>query len=65
MLSKTILSRALILAFMVLIGYSIARSLQVGSAIGLFLAVVSLGAAVYFLYLLAKAKADLEQEESR
>ncbi len=64
MFSHTLVNRMLILGFMVLVGYFIARSIQAGNTIGLVLAIVSLGAGLYFLYLLAKAKAELEQQES-
>jgi hypothetical protein len=46
---------------MVLVGFSIAKSIQAGSPLGLILAVVSLCAGGYFVYLLKQAK---EQEET-
>ena len=61
MLSRTFISRCIILGFMVLVGYSIAKSIQAGSPLGLILAIISLGAGVYFIYLLRQAT---EQEES-
>lgn len=61
MLSHPLFTRCLILGFMVLVGFSIAKSVQTGSPLGFFLAVVSLGAGIYFVYLLKQAK---EQEES-
>jgi F0F1-type ATP synthase assembly protein I len=60
MLSHPLLTRCIILGFMVLVGFSIAKSIQAGSPLGLILALVSLGAGVYFVYLLKQAK---EQEE--
>lgn len=54
MLSQIWLSRCIILGFMVLIGYSIAKSIQAGSPLGLILAIISLCAAVYFIHLMKK-----------
>ncbi len=64
MISSTVLNRIIILVFMSLIGYSIAKSIQYGSFIGFILALASLVAAIYFLYLLAKAKEEIEKEET-
>lgn len=59
---RTLLSRLLIVAFLTLIGYSLARSISHKSAIGVILAIVSLVATVYFIQLLAKAKQEIESE---
>jgi hypothetical protein len=64
MISRTHISRLVIFAFMVLVGYSIAKAIQSQSVTGILLAIVSLVAGIYFLYLLAKAKQELEQEET-
>lgn len=61
MLSHPLLTRCIILGFMVLVGFSIAKSIQSGSPMGFILALVSLSAGVYFVYLLKQAK---EKEES-
>lgn len=61
MLSHPLLTRCLILGFMVLVGFSIAKSIQIGSPLGFVLALVSLSAGIYFVHLLKQAK---EQEES-
>lgn len=63
---RTLFNRLIIVAFLVLVGYSLARSIHYKSFIGIILALTSLGATVYFLYLLAKAKqeAETETEES-
>jgi len=58
MLSKTTLNRILIIGFMVLIGFSLAKAIYTGSFMGITLALVSLGATVYFLYVLAKVKQE-------
>ena len=62
MLSRTMINRLVILGFMVLVGFSLAKSIQSGSWLGLFLSVTSLGAGVYFLYLLARMKQEMEME---
>jgi hypothetical protein len=64
MLSRALINRMLILGFMVLVGYCLAKSIRSGSTIGLVLAIISLGAGLYFLYLLAKARAEFEQNRS-
>jgi len=64
MISRTHINRLLIFAFMVLVGYSLAKGIRVQSVTGIILAVISLGAGIYFLYLLAKAKQEQEQEET-
>lgn len=68
MISRSMLNKAIIIGFMVLIGYSLAKAIYHGSFMGIVLALVSLGAAVYFLYLLVKAKEELDNaaaEENR
>lgn len=62
MISRTHINRAIIFVFMVLVGYSFAKAIQSQSVIGFILSFVSLGAGVYFLHLLGKAKEELEHE---
>ncbi|MEJ0105729.1 MAG: hypothetical protein WDO19_25620 [Bacteroidota bacterium] len=64
MLSRKIINRLIILSFFVLIGYCLATSIAVRSGIGIFLAIVSLGAGITFLYLLAKKQQEADTEES-
>jgi len=47
---------------MILVGFSLAKAIYHKSFMGITLALVALGAAVYFLYILAKAKEELEME---
>ena len=47
---------------MVLVGYCLAKAVYWHSVIGVLLALTSLGAGVYFLYLLAKAKEEMQEE---
>ena len=59
---RTFLNRLIIFSFLVLIGFSLAKSIQYRSMPGVVLALVSLGATIYFLYLLAKTKEKAESE---
>lgn len=61
---RTFLNRLIILGFMALVGYCLAKSIQTQSVIGIILALTSLGAGIYFLYLLAKAREERKQEET-
>jgi Na+/H+ antiporter NhaD/arsenite permease-like protein len=49
---------------MVLIGFSLAKAIYHKSFMGITLAFISLAAAIYFLYILAKAKEEMETEEA-
>lgn len=62
MLSHPTLTRCIVIGFMVLVGFAIAKSMQSGSALSFVLAVVSLIAGIYFVHLLKKA--NEQQEES-
>jgi len=64
MFSRTLISRLIVICFMALVGFSIAKSIQVSSPLGFILAVVSLGAGIYFIYLLQQLQANREQEET-
>jgi len=58
--ARNILNRVLILVFMVLVGFCLARSIYYQSVTGAILAVISLGSGLYFLNLLAKANSESE-----
>jgi hypothetical protein len=62
--TKIILYRLIILGFMVLVGFSMAKSIQSKSMVGLLLALTSLGAGIYFLYLVASSKEEMEREQN-
>jgi hypothetical protein len=65
MISRHFLNRFIILCFLALIGYCLARSIYYSSVMGIILALTSLGASLCFLYLLAKAKEEnIETEEA-
>lgn len=64
MLSRHQLNRILVIGFMVLVGYALAKAIYHNSIMGIILALTSLAAGVYFLYLLVKAKEELEAQEN-
>jgi hypothetical protein len=61
---RTFLNRIIILGFMGMVGFCLARAITTGSVMGIILAFVSLGAGIYFLYMLAKAKEEMQSEET-
>lgn len=63
MSSRQILNRLIIFGFMVLVGFALAMAIYYQSFMGITLALVSLGAGIYFLYILAKASQELEEAE--
>lgn len=60
--ARIILNRVLILGFMVLVGFCLARSIYYQSVTGTVLALISLGSGLYFLNLLARANQQTEEE---
>lgn len=64
MIPRAIINRIIIISFMVLVGFCLAKAIYYKSFMGIVLALVSLGAAVYFLYILAKAKEEMERERA-
>lgn len=61
--SKQTINRIIIFSFMVLVGFCLAKAIYHKSVMGIILAIVSLGAGIYFLYILAKAKEEMEREQ--
>ena len=61
---RTILNRLIILAFMALIGFCFAKAFSSGSFMGIVLAMISLIAGIYIIHLHAKAKSEMETEET-
>ena len=59
---RTFLNRIIILGFMGLVGFCLAKAISTGSFIGIVLAIVSLGAGIYFLHILAKARREMEMQ---
>ena len=64
MIPRFIINILLVFVVVVAVGYCVAESLKYGSAIGFILALTSLGAVVYFIYLLAKGRQEQETEET-
>jgi hypothetical protein len=60
MLSRQVINRIIILGFMVLVGFCLAKAIYHKSFMGIVLALVSLGAGIYFLYILVKAREEME-----
>ena len=64
MLSRQTLNRIIIIGFMVLVGFALAKAIYHNSIMGIIMALTSLGAGIYFLYLMVKAKEQMEAEEA-
>jgi hypothetical protein len=62
MLSRQQINRMIIIGFMILVGFCLAKAIYHSSVMGIILALISLGAGIYFLYLVAKAKEEMERE---
>lgn len=62
--TRQILNKVIILGFMALVGFALAKAIYYKSFMGIMLAIISLGAAIYFLYILAKAKEEYEAEKA-
>ena len=60
-MSRILINRLIVLAFMVIVGFSLAKGIQSKSTLGIILALTSLFAGVYFLYLVAKANQEREE----
>lgn len=63
MLSRPLLNRIIILGFMILVGFALAMAVYYKSFMGVTLALVSLGASIYFMHLMAKARREIEEAE--
>ena len=61
---RAFINSLIILGFMGLVGFCLAKAISIGSVMGIILAIISLGAGVYFLYILAKAKKEFETGEA-
>jgi uncharacterized membrane protein len=59
---RTFVNRLIILGFMGLVGFCLAKAISTGSFMGILLAMVSLGAGIYFLHILRKAKREMEMQ---
>ena len=61
---RTFFNRLIILGFLVMVGFMLAKSIQSRSVLGVILGLISLGAAIYFFYLLAKAQQEVTEAET-
>lgn len=61
---RTFFNRLIIFSFMILVGFCLAKGIANQSFLGISLALISLIAGVYFLFLLAKAKQEIKKEEA-
>ncbi|HEX7905762.1 MAG TPA: hypothetical protein VF487_17950 [Chitinophagaceae bacterium] len=64
MLSRTFINRLIIFGFLVLVGFSLAKALYHKSVMGIILALVSLLATVYFLYLVTRIREEARKKET-
>ena len=64
MISRHTLNRIIIIGFMVLVGFCLAKAIYHRSFMGITLAFVALGAGIYFVYILVKAKQEMEAKEA-
>ena len=64
MISRSIINRIIILGFMALVGWCLARAIYYESVMGIILAITSFCAGIYFLYLLAKMREELSREHA-
>lgn len=63
MFSSFQLQRILVIGFMILVGYALGKAFYHNSIMGILLGFTSLGAGIYFLFLLNKARTEMESEE--
>lgn len=64
MLKNHNLLRTLSIVFIILIGYALAKAFYYGSFIGILLAIVSLGAVLYFFYTLNSIQKEMENNRA-
>jgi hypothetical protein len=64
MLKNHNLLRGLSIFFIVLIGYALARAFYFGSFMGVILALISLGAILYFFYTLNSIRKEMESDNA-
>lgn len=65
MLSRETINRIIIIGFMILVGFCLAKAIYHKSVMGIILALTSLGAGIYFLYMVVKANEEMKQREIR
>jgi hypothetical protein len=60
MSTREIIYRAIIISFMIIVGFALAYAIYVRSVMGIILALISLGAGINFLYILLTADREPE-----
>lgn len=63
MVLRPLWGKLLILGFMILVGFSLARAVYSRSVIGILLSLVSLGAAILFVQMASQPPGDREERE--
>ena len=61
--ARAFINRLITFSFIILVGYFLAKSIYYVNVIGIILALISLIATIYFLYLLAKVQQERKEEE--
>lgn len=61
MIHRPFFQRVLVISFMILVGFCLAKAIYSQSITGIVLAIISLVAGIYFLYLLNLAKEETEK----
>lgn len=64
MIHRPLFQRILIVGFMILVGFCLAKSIYSQSITGIILAIVSLAAGIYFVHLLNLSKREREFEKA-
>jgi hypothetical protein len=64
MIQKPLFQRLLIIGFMMLVGFCLAKSIYSQSITGVILAIISLTAGIYFVHLLNRAKQEERFEKA-
>lgn len=63
MIHRPIIQRLLVIGFMVLVGFCLAKGIYSQSAMAVVLAIISLTAGIYFVHLLQQANKEAELEK--
>lgn len=59
--TRQVLNHLVVFSFMVLVGFALARAIYHNNLPGILLALLSLGAGIFFLFLAANAKRETEK----
>jgi hypothetical protein len=62
--SKHTITRIVIISFLIVVGFALAKAFYLGSFMGIVLGMVSFCAGIYSLHILSTAKKELEREEA-